>query len=183
MSQKCHCDGLSARWPSGLRDTGRVPVWLQVVLPLVTAMMGGGVGFGFGRLGKALDRRMERLAAEAVAEAAAEAERARELEEKLPRFIVVESGKEFVLQNFSRNPATDILVAFNDYPRKKAKGLPAEPFALGPMDWVRFRLPISKKFPEPPSHVWVKCAEIAESIPIRLRLVEPLPRGQWIRPE
>ncbi|TKG57950.1 hypothetical protein [Prauserella endophytica] len=39
-----------------------MPVWLQIVLPIVTA----GVGFGLGRLGGALDRRRERRDTEAA---------------------------------------------------------------------------------------------------------------------
>jgi hypothetical protein len=41
-------------------NNARMPVWLQITLPIVTALLGGGVGFGFGRLGKALDRRQDR---------------------------------------------------------------------------------------------------------------------------
>jgi hypothetical protein len=91
------------------------------------------------------------------------------LEQTLPRFVGgrADDGKGFWFRNLSRNSATDVRVAFNDYPREKVKGLPSEPFALGPMDWVRFRLPKSDNVPRP-LYIWIRCAEIADSIPLLL---------------
>ena len=119
----------------GLRDTDKMPVWMQVVLPIFTALLAGSTGLWFARLGKTLDRRRERL----EAEAAAEAKRARWLAEKLPRFVLTryakgmsfEIVKGYSLENMSRYPATGISVTFADYPREKVKGLPDEPFTLG----------------------------------------------------
>lgn len=183
-------------WPghAGLRDTGEVPLWIQVALPIFTALLGGAAGFGFSRLDKNLDRQREWLdaqaaakaaadAAKAAADAAAEAARARELAEKIPRFSIQRSRTGYQLENLSPNPATDISLAFDDYPREKVKGLPNKPFSLGPMDWVVFRTPTSNKSSQPP-RVWIRCAEIAEPIPLPLEEEEPVwPRGRQIYPE
>jgi type II secretory pathway pseudopilin PulG len=144
---------------------------MQVVLPIVTALLAGGAGLWFGRLGKALDRRRERLDVEAAAEAERAFLLAGKRAAKLPRFALTQRVKGYTLENYSRHPATGISVTFTDYPREKVKGLPDEPFALGSQERVDFRLPGTKDLIEMPQ-MWVMCAEYANPVPVRVAFVE-----------
>jgi hypothetical protein len=145
---------------------------MQVALPIFTALLGGGAGFGFVRLDKALDRRRERLDAEAAAQAAAERERAFRLARRLPGLnVLIVSGGGFRLENLGKKAATGIYVTFNGYPREEVKGLPDEPFALGAHEGVDFRLPGIGELPDAPQ-MWVMCAEYAE--PVMMGFLEEL---------
>ncbi|MEV4144200.1 hypothetical protein AB0J40_11055 [Amycolatopsis sp. NPDC049691] len=155
-----------------MRDTCRMPLWLQIALPIFTALLGGAAALGFTRLGKALDRRRERLDTRKAAEAARTGWLAAKAASRLPSFSCRQLQKGFRLENLSRNPATGISVTFAGYPREKVKGLPDEPFDLAPYETVDFRLPGTKDLLELPQ-MWVMCREYAE--PVAIGIIESWP--------
>ena len=92
-----------------------MPLWSQIALSIVTAFFGGGVGFGFGRLGRALDRRQDRRDSEAA---------------KLPDFVFVRDAGGYRLVNTGGAAATNVTVDFGRFPRREVDGLPTEPFDI-----------------------------------------------------
>jgi hypothetical protein len=147
---------------------------MQVALPMLTAILGGGVGFGFGRLNRFLDDRKARREAKASARAAETAVKdAAEAKKKaagLPNFRVHWDGEDrFRLQNINKRKATGITVAFKGVDRMQVNGLRDEPFTLEGGAWVAFGVPGVYEMDEIPE-MWVMCHEYTE--PARVLIPE-----------
>ncbi|UKD58589.1 hypothetical protein L3Q65_18300 [Amycolatopsis sp. FU40] len=138
-----------------------MPGWLQIILPIVTALLGGGVGFGFGRLGKALDRRQDRKDAEA----------ARVLAEQMrrPAFAVEHvKGTLYRLVNVGDADATRVHFSDRDESYAQIQYRP-ERVTLGIGAAHEFGILTTDALPLP-GRVLVMCDQFDEPVPARVPL-------------
>lgn len=132
-----------------------MPVWLQVVLPLFTAVL----GFGFGRLSKVLDRRQERKDAQ---ELLAKAEKNRK-----PRFLVDHvRGELYRLVNVGDLGASGVHFDDKDESLAQISGRP-ERIQLGIKASHEFYICLTDQLPMP-SRLLVACDQLDEPEPVSI---------------
>lgn len=142
-------------------NNGCMPVWLQITLPIVTALLGGGVGFGFGRLGKALDRRQDRKDAEVTRVQAEQARR--------PAFAVEHvSGALYRLVNIGEADATRVHFSDRDESYAQIQYRP-ERISLGIGAAHEFGILTAEAMPLP-GRVMVMCDQFDEPESARVPL-------------
>ncbi|MDX3192107.1 hypothetical protein PV458_27165 [Streptomyces sp. MN03-5084-2B] len=138
-----------------------MPVWLQITLPIITALLGGGVGFGFGRLGKALDRRQDQKDAEAA--------RARAEETRRPAFAVEHvRGALYRLVNIGDADATRVRFSDRDESYAQIQYRP-ERISLGIGAAHEFGILTAEEMPLP-GRVMVMCDQFDKPVPARVPL-------------
>ncbi len=134
-----------------------MPVWLQIALPIFTALLGGGVGFAFGRLGKALDRRQERRDAQELQENAEK--------ERKPRFDVQHiSGVLYRLVNIGELDASGVHFDDKDESYAQIGGRP-ERIHLGIKASHEFNICVTDQLPMP-SRILVICDQFDKPEPL-----------------
>jgi hypothetical protein len=136
-----------------------MPAWLQIALPIFTALLGGGVGFGFGRLGKAMDRRQERKDAD---DAEAKAAQLRK-----PVFAVEHiSGALYRLVNVGEADATRVHFSDRDESYAQIGGRP-ERIALGVHAAHEFNISVTDQLSFP-ARLLVMCDQFDEPAPVHI---------------
>ncbi|WP_410596500.1 hypothetical protein [Amycolatopsis sp. lyj-23] len=134
-----------------------MPVWLQIVLPVFTAVL----GFGLGRLSKALDRRQERKDEQALQ---AKAEEARK-----PRFVVEHvRGELYRLVNVGERDASGVYFDDKDESFTQIGGRP-ERIQLGVRAAHEFNICVTDQF-QMPSRVLIICDQFDEPEPASIPL-------------
>ncbi|MFJ8815451.1 hypothetical protein [Amycolatopsis thermoflava] len=127
-----------------------MPLWLQISLPIFTALLGGSVGFAFGRVNKALDRRIERKEEEAA---------------RAPAFDLTSvSGSKYRLTNIGDARATSITLDLGDGNRVITRDLP-DSFDLVPRQSITFLL-MGSWSTGSVDQVMVCCDELADPYPV-----------------
>jgi hypothetical protein len=136
-----------------------MPVWLQVALPIFTALLGGSVVFGFGRLNKAMDRRQEQKDAET---AKAEVEQSRR-----PAFSIEHmSGVLYRLVNTGNAEATGVRFTGDEEDLQLVGDRP-EGIALGLHAGHEFYIASVEELPQP-TRILVMCDQFETPTAVRV---------------
>jgi hypothetical protein len=131
-----------------------MPTWLQITLPILTALLGGTVGFGFGRLGKVMDRRQERKEAEAA---------------KAPDFMITHvDGVLYRLINDGDVDASGVRFDLSGVPDYQVREAP-EGVRIPIRDGHEFSIMSADELPLP-SRLLVVCDQLSEPVAVRVPL-------------